>query len=186
MNIDMQSARGASAISPEGIDIQTAREASAITPEGNDIQPVPWATEFKPQSRVGTQPARGASASTRSTSEKPTTFMGTTDVPGRTWESSIDDLLRIRKLENDWDGEGSEAPNKALVDNAIALAQFLKGRDYPPPDKVIASVNGTVYFEWYTSFGYREMEVTSPLEAESRWVPKGANKAETVFFVRRQ
>jgi len=43
---------------------------------------------------------------------------------------------------------------------------------------VTASVNGTVVFEWHTAEGYHEIEVVSPIDAESRWLAKGARIAE--------
>ena len=45
---------------------------------------------------------------------------------------------------------------------------------------VIAGVNGTVYFEWHTPLGYAEIEVTSPFDAEYRWVEKGSDVAKVV------
>lgn len=47
--------------------------------------------------------------------------------PAQCWQCIIDELLRIRSLKDDWDGEGSEAPHPALVDGAITLAQTLFG-----------------------------------------------------------
>lgn len=99
------------------------------------------------------------------------------------WSSIIDELLSIRFLEYDWDGEGAEAPDHALVDWAIALAQRLQGEGIEPPGRVHASVNATVYFEWYTPYGYREIEVVSPTEAEWRIVADGANQAEVIYLV---
>jgi hypothetical protein len=97
----------------------------------------------------------------------------------------IDELLRIRNLEDDWDGEGTEAPHPALVDRAVTLAQSLEASGHQPADRVIAGVNGTVYFEWHTPLGYQEIEVTSPLDAECRWVPKGSAVAVVFALTRR-
>jgi hypothetical protein len=92
----------------------------------------------------------------------------------------IDELLHIRNLEDDWDGEGTEAPHPNLVDAAIILAQNLAAGGFPPAERVIASVNGTIYFEWHTPLGYEEIEVMSPLDAEYRWVPKGSDETTIV------
>lgn len=89
------------------------------------------------------------------------------------WAEVIDELLRLRTLSDDWDGEGSPAPGPALVDGAISLARTLEAGGHPSPVRVIASVNGTVYFEWRSSQGYHEIEVTSADAAEFRWVAKG-------------
>jgi hypothetical protein len=92
----------------------------------------------------------------------------------------IDELLRIRNLKDDWDGEGTEAPHPNLVDAAIILAQNLAASGFPPAERVIASVNGTIYFEWYTPLGYEEIEVMSPLDAEYRCVQKNSNETTVV------
>src|SRR5258708_4880362 len=84
------------------------------------------------------------------------------------WISLIDDLHRIRTLEDDWDGEGSKSPDATLVDAAIAHARKLEAEAYPPADRVCASVNGTIYFEWRSPLGYQEIEILSPTDAECR------------------
>ncbi len=78
------------------------------------------------------------------------------------WGWVIDKLLQIRNLENDWDGEGSNSPDKLLVDSAIRLTQLLKDQGMQVPDLVHPSVNGTVLFEWHTPVFYGEMEILSP------------------------
>ena len=101
------------------------------------------------------------------------------------WTERIDDLLAVRGLEDDWDGEGTAAPDPSLVDGAIALCQFLQSHGFAPPDRVHASVNETVFLEWHTPIGYREIEVLSPMEAESRWLPTGLERAEVFRLSRR-
>jgi hypothetical protein len=98
----------------------------------------------------------------------------------RTWPQLIDDLLCLRELEDDWDGQGAEAPPPALVDGAIKLALSLKQQGAPPATRAIAGLGGTVYLEWQTSLGYCEFEVLSPLEAEFRWLPEGADSAQVI------
>ena len=55
----------------------------------------------------------------------------------------------------------------------------------PPADRVIAGVNGTVFFEWHGSEGYLEIEVTAPDRAEGRVVRKGSEEAEVFTLSRR-
>ena len=44
-------------------------------------------------------------------------FVGPDASPGaRTWEQLIGDLLALRALPADWDGQGAEAPAPAVVD----------------------------------------------------------------------
>ena len=107
------------------------------------------------------------------------------ETSAQTWQLLLDELLRIRNLKDDWDGEGTEAPHPALVDGAITLAQYLQANGGPPADRVIAGVNGTIFFEWHTPLGYQEIEVTSPMDAECRWLRKGSDVAEVVHLSRR-
>lgn len=104
--------------------------------------------------------------------------------PDKAWAAVIDELLRIRTLEDDWDGDGTVAPDPALVDRAITLARSFQAKGDAPPDRVHASVNATVYFEWHTPLGYTEIEVVSPVEAERRSVRKGSNSTEVVYLSR--
>ncbi len=103
---------------------------------------------------------------------------GSGEATANTWPQLIDEMLRILTLKDDWDGEGTEAPCRALVGGAITLAQSLQEDGFPPADRVIAGANGTIYFEWHTPLGYQEIEVTSPVDAECRWVRKGAEMTE--------
>jgi len=104
------------------------------------------------------------------------------------WTAEIDELLRIRNLEDNWDGEGSKAPSVELVDGAIMLTKSFNENGLPTPDRVHASVNGTIYFEWHTPASYMEIEVVSPTRAECRRVNNGSNVPEemVMFFPRSQ
>lgn len=102
--------------------------------------------------------------------------------PDRNWSPVIDELLRIRNFKDDWDGEGTDAPHPALVDGAITLAQDFQAKGVAPPDRIHASVNATVYFEWHGPLGYTEIEVVSPVEAECRSIQKGSNITEVVYL----
>lgn len=103
----------------------------------------------------------------------------------RTWEELLRDVDALRSLSPDWDGQGAEAPAEGVIDGASSLARGLEADAALPADRVIAGVNGTVFFEWHGPNGYVEIEVTGPGEAEGRWVPKGANKAVEFNIARR-
>ena len=106
--------------------------------------------------------------------DAPLLFFRMVSSPVHTWNELITELFRIRNLQDDWDGEGTEAPDPMVVDGAITLAHRLKALEYQPADRVLASVNSTIYFEWHTlPFGYQEIEVKSPVDIEVRWVQKG-------------
>ena len=101
------------------------------------------------------------------------------------WERVIDELLKIRNLQDDWDGEGGIAPLPGMVDFAIALAISDRDRGAPAPDRVHAGVNATVYFEWHSPAGYCELEILSPVDAESRSLRNGSDRTEVVRLSRR-
>jgi hypothetical protein len=105
--------------------------------------------------------------------------------PSRAWSHVIDELLAFRNLEDDWDSEGTEAPHPTVVDGAITLAQEFQAKGLVPPDRVQVSVNSTIYFEWHTSLGYQEVEVLTPIDAESRLIRKGCDVIEVVALCRR-
>jgi hypothetical protein len=105
--------------------------------------------------------------------------------PPRPWSQVIDELLAIRRLTDDWDGQGAEASTPALVDGAITLAQNIRANGVRAADLAIAGVNGTVIFEWHDPAGYLELEVTAPNRAEGRWVAKGSDAARTFTLSRR-
>ncbi len=94
------------------------------------------------------------------------------------WNTCIAQIQQFRSYEEDWDGEGSLPPGPELVDAAISLAQRMQRIGENSPDRIVVSVNGTIYFEWYSPVGYYELEVYSPDAAEGRWVAN--NSAQVV------
>lgn len=105
-----------------------------------------------------------------------------TELSSNSWGDLIDELLHMRKFPDNWDGEGSPAPLTNLIDGATKLAQTLERRGVAPAQRVAASVNGTVIFEWFTPRGYCEIEVTAATDAELRWLPTGSSTATTTRF----
>lgn len=98
------------------------------------------------------------------------------------WSVIYDQLLGIRSLDDDWDGEGSDAPKTDLVDGALTIATWLKSEGWEAPDRALASVNGCVVLEWYLSEGFLEIEVCSPTQAKGTFVPRGGNLPETFIM----
>ncbi len=88
--------------------------------------------------------------------------------PRNDWNNIIDELLRMRELQDDWDGEGSIAPQTALVDDLTSFAYWQKQRNELPPDWIVATVNGTICFEWYVDGFFREFEFVAPDVLEIR------------------
>jgi hypothetical protein len=82
------------------------------------------------------------------------------------WSQRMAELLDLRTLEDDWDGQGAKAPSAALMDSAIQLAGILRQQGMNAPCRIVPGVNGTVIFEWQQGDIYREMELTTPDRAE--------------------
>ena len=99
------------------------------------------------------------------------------------WDEIINQLIDISQLGDDWDGEGSPAPDRGVVSGATKLASVLRADNKPPAGRVTASVNGTICFEWHSPEGYQEIEVESPVYAEQHWVATGAKVAEVTPIV---
>lgn len=88
------------------------------------------------------------------------------------WSCRIDELLAIRSLADDWDGQAAKAPSTELVDSALVLAQAFGRGGAEAPSRIVPGVNGTVIFEWQAGEEYCEIEVTRPYHAEGlRFVP---------------
>ena len=132
--------------------------------------------------------ARGASAFVRpdsmchSTTDARIGSTGAVSAEASCWNELIDKLFHMESFEDDWDAEGTVAPPLPLVHGAIRLAQILRWENQPPAERVIASVNGTIYFEWHTSLGYEEIEVISPRDAEQRKVKVDSDVLEVLRF----
>jgi hypothetical protein len=131
------------------------------------------------------QPARGAAAFIPEDRSLTLSAVGDASVWSHTaeetnlWNRWIDELLRLRQLQDDWDGEGALAPPPAVVDRAILIVQILRALDAPPPDRIFPSTNGTIYFEWFTPLGYWEIEVISPHDVQGRKILAGTNQCLT-------
>ena len=83
------------------------------------------------------------------------------------WETIIDRIVAMQHLGDDWDGLGAQAPSRDLLASAVGLAYLLKDRGMEPPHTVVASLSGTVVFEWQWVDGtFGELEVDRPLHAE--------------------
>lgn len=104
---------------------------------------------------------------------------------GKKWDQIVDQLLKIRGYEDDWDGEGSLSPGKEKVDGAISLIQAMRTSTEQPPSGAAATDEGTIIVQWNLSNGKRIVEVLSPTEAEFRWLPTGSGTPTETRFIRR-
>jgi hypothetical protein len=82
------------------------------------------------------------------------------------WKKVIGKLYSMMSLSDDWDGLESPSPNPFIVAGAIELTRDLIAKDYPPPNRVVATPSGTVGFEWQISGSYMEAELVTPYRSE--------------------
>jgi hypothetical protein len=85
----------------------------------------------------------------------------------RLWDEVIDSLLRVRKLEDDWDGQGAVAPAVANVDSSIDwVRQMRRYTQAIPPSQVAPGVTGEVLLVWQEKSFYLEAEISEPDRVE--------------------
>jgi len=91
------------------------------------------------------------------------------------WTAVLAELVRMRSLKDNWDGEGTKAPEAPMIESAIYAANLWRSSGFEPPNRVHVGVNATIYFEWHSDGGYREIEFTPPSLMTARFV---SNKAK--------
>jgi hypothetical protein len=83
------------------------------------------------------------------------------------WDRLLDDLLRVRALEDDWDGQGASALDPANVDRAIAWVQQMRRWEHAlPPARVVPGVTGELILEWQADSFYLTAELCRPDRVE--------------------
>ena len=98
--------------------------------------------------------------------ELPSVLDPTCRTTGEGWKKSIDALLAIRELEDDWDGQGAPTPTAEVVDSAMILAVQLRRCGIRPPTTTLQGVAGEVFFEWqWPDSTTLTLEVEAPFEA---------------------
>jgi len=82
------------------------------------------------------------------------------------WSAWIDELLTIRQLEDDWDGQGAPAPVTDVVDSSLILALLMRREGIAAPNLVTQGPSGRVHFDWLPGDGkYVELQVSAPNQA---------------------
>lgn len=77
-----------------------------------------------------------------------------------TWDEVLDEIEIFIYCKDDWDSEGSPAPTKTTITNAMGVVEIYRKDEQRPPDRVMLSVNGSIYFEYYGYHGYCEIEIS--------------------------
>lgn len=96
-----------------------------------------------------------------------------------TWQAIGREVEGMRKLENDWDGDGAVEPSGAVIDAAKGLLAVLAAcPGWEVPSRVTAMPNGTISFEWDMQGGRAEVEIEKPDLAIVSFIAPGAEVAE--------
>lgn len=99
------------------------------------------------------------------------------------WDVVYRAINAMRDLSDDWDGDGAAAPSPPVVNNALRIAAALELQDgFPPPSRVLPSVNGTIVLEWTFGGWHSEIEVENGSCAALRTIPPGALTASSDYF----
>lgn len=79
---------------------------------------------------------------------------------GDGWNEAVNELQKMKFLQDDWDGAGSVAPVPCVLQQAICFADAVsKTALLDPPTRVFVTVNGAICFEWWLGSGkHREIE----------------------------
>jgi hypothetical protein len=79
------------------------------------------------------------------------------------WDHVLDELLRLRTLPGDWDGQGAEAPSRSNVDAAIRWVKEMRlWRHALPPTQTVPGTTGEVVLEWRGDAFHLAAEISTP------------------------
>jgi hypothetical protein len=83
------------------------------------------------------------------------------------WDRLLDELSRLRRLEQDWDGQGALALDSANVDQAIAwVREMRRWRRALPPTHILPGTLGEVILEWRRGSFHLVAEIGTPTRLE--------------------
>ncbi len=75
------------------------------------------------------------------------------------WQiQTINRIIHLRNLHEDWDSYGSHAPSTSIINKSIELIQALPSEDFPVPEVIPTSGEG-IQFEWRDENKELEIEV---------------------------
>lgn len=85
------------------------------------------------------------------------------------WDWILAELLRLRSLPPDWDGQGATALDPVNVDQAIAWVKAMRTWEGAlAPTRAVPGVTGEVILEWRGGTFYLAAEIAHPSQIE--WV----------------
>jgi hypothetical protein len=100
------------------------------------------------------------------------------------WRERELELASIRKLGENWDGYGSEAPTDAVLDRATLFLRGVKDRDFEnPPMRLALSPAGLLTIDWLDGKALVRAEIQDSDEIEwMRAIPGQPTEFVTKIF----
>lgn len=75
-------------------------------------------------------------------------------------KNAVGELLELRGLGDDWDGEGAIRPTPAIIDSAIHLLN--RSPSFAAASRVIPLKDGRIAIEWYEAGNFWNLRVDGP------------------------
>jgi len=83
------------------------------------------------------------------------------------WSSIFNRFQEISSLEDNWDGFDAPRPEYELILATHQwLIKFMRENKNNPPSRILATLDGTIAFDWEASNIRNQIEFISPNEAE--------------------
>ncbi len=95
----------------------------------------------------------------------------------KSWNRVREEIWKLRLMHYDWDGDGSNAPARGLIDTAIRISEYLEKINSPVPTTAVATRAGTILFAWRLGRAYQEIDVVEPYRVE--WMTVAETGAPT-------
>ena len=93
--------------------------------------------------------------------------------PDPRWDLAQSALRQIAMLREDWDGAGALPIQSGILQACNRLLNRYMRSDEQPPDRIVPSPDGSVFFAWSTDAGLIEAEIDEPTTVEFTIPRKG-------------
>lgn len=108
-------------------------------------------------------------------------YADTGDPRVREWRLVIEALMELINLQDDWDGQGAEAPSYDVIDTANKIAEALLERGDPSPGSAVATPAGSIILAWQENSIYRELEVVTSEQIEYMFIDQDGVSSHRVY-----
>lgn len=89
----------------------------------------------------------------------PNLIAGWSDSVVDNWASTERLLVDVSQLDDNWDGEGADAPNFEIIETAYKLLTLMQSQNHPTPTQISATLLGGIVVYWRVDDVYIEAEI---------------------------